>query len=187
MASPHAAGPRVDGAVLQERNPYAPPEAPVEDPLPPDTSAITAFPRFSAWWVTLLTIITYAIYMTYWMYTRTQVLNRLRPGAIPTPLIHLGLGAFFLYLAASFASIVYPESRDMEMAANVATILSAIILLVWLFWMRSGLNSILGASRGERLWMGPVLTFFLQVIYLQYKINQAIDSSPGLPRARAGA
>ncbi|MBU2709416.1 DUF4234 domain-containing protein, partial [Zooshikella marina] len=55
--------------------PYA---APTSD-LAPDTfheESIYELPRFSAWGVFFLTLVTFGLYYYYWMYRRTLIINR---------------------------------------------------------------------------------------------------------------
>jgi hypothetical protein len=48
-------------------------------------------------------------------------------------------------------------------------------MLIWAFSFRNRLNILSGEARGSDYWAGPVLTFFLQTLYLSYKVNQLID------------
>ena len=49
-------------------------------------------------------------------------------------------------------------------------------MLIWVYTLRNRLNRIIGAQEEDERWIGPVATFFFQILYLQYKINQAIDA-----------
>lgn len=50
-----------------------------------------------------------------------------------------------------------------------------VIYYICAYKLRSQIHERLGVRKGDRLWIGPILTFFFSNIYIQYKINQAID------------
>ena len=160
---------------MSETNPYAPPQAVVDD-VSPNRSSITAFKRFSTWGVVLLAIVTLSIYVPYWLYTRTKVLDRIAPQEpIPRLVINAAITLFIFSMLFSFIEGAYP-TFGVKLSSSLLSLLSGVSFIVWAFMFRSRLNTILGASSGDPLWLGPVMTFFFQILYLNYKINQGIDA-----------
>src|SRR5271169_194732 len=84
-------------------NPYAPPKARLEAWVNP--GSVQAFPRFSTWGVLLLGVVTLGIYPLYWLYTRTEILNR----TLPSKQIPMGLASavVVLFIANVAASLVH--------------------------------------------------------------------------------
>ena len=165
-------------------SPYAPPKSQLASPGA-DNAAVLRLPRIRTLAVIALTIITLSLYLPYWLYTRSTILNDLQERPISRTFMML---AVLVYLA-SFAMIIpeslYPDSQQIILASSAASLVSNIIMLVWVFSFRNRLNEMTAVTRGSKFWLGAVLTFFFQVFYLQYKLNQLIDAwrdtEPGQP------
>jgi hypothetical protein len=163
-------------------NPYAPPKANLDAWVTPAT--VQAFPRFSAWWVLVLGVVTAGIYPFYWLYTRTEILNRMLPSkAIPMGLVVSALMLFVANVAASLVSLVYPDDLGVGALSSVINAVSTIVTLVWVFKFRNRLNERFVSQRGDRYWISGVLTFLFAVLYLQYKLNQLIDREKSVTSA----
>ena len=162
---------------MEHANPYAPPEARLEDPRGRGT-LIAQFPRFSAWWVLLLSVATLALYLGYWLYTRSRLLGKLAPAySVPPTVVYAGAVIFVGNFAIGFVlALLYPDDRAMELVANVVNIFGQLVFLVWLFWFRNRMNALARAEGLEGRWLSALLTLFFSAIYLQYKINEAIDA-----------
>ncbi len=150
-------------------NPYATPKAQL------DTEAVRgnvlAFPRFSAWFVFLLTWLTLGIYHAYWIYTRGRITNRVLPsGGVPLGLTIAVVILFCANLIASFASGMEPENRHLQMLGLLLSVAQWIVHLVWIFTFRDVLREISNKPAVSG-WM----TFFFSQLYFQYKINEFID------------
>jgi hypothetical protein len=170
---------------MSETNPYAPPQAVVDD-VPPNRGSITAFTRFTTWGVVGLAVITLSIYVPYWLYTRTKVLDRVAPEKpIPPLLINAAIMLFILSMLFSFLEGAYPTA-GVKLSSSLLGLLSGVSFIVWAFMFRSRLNTLLGASSGDPLWLGPIMTFFFQILYLNYKINQGIDAEAAGRNPAAG-
>lgn len=99
---------------------------------------------------------------------------------LPERKIPLGLswGVIILYIiniAFGFTEGYYETNRDITMVSQIINIVTNVLLLIWVFSFRNRLNILSGSERGSDYWAGPVLTFFFQVLYLSYKVNQLID------------
>jgi hypothetical protein len=159
-----------------QQNPYIPPEANLQSHNN-NNNKIENFPRFSTWGVFGLSIITLGIYYPYWLFTRTKILNQVCDNKISTTLVNIVIAFFIINVVLSFMSGFSPKDADMSIMANIANLLYAIINLYWVFTFRSRLHEMAGDNYPSNFKLGGILTFFLQVLYLQYKINEYIDHS----------
>jgi len=156
-------------------NAYAAPEATLESSFRAGDE-ISAFPRFSTCWVLLLSIVTLSIYMFYWLYSRTRILNRLMPDSpisvwLYGPTIALVIANFVIgFLDGFYGSVVM-----LSLLSSLCGMLSTILLIVWVFSFRNRLNRLAGSGKSSACYAGPILTFFLGIWYMSYKINQLID------------
>jgi hypothetical protein len=164
----------------ETQNPYAAPASNVaSDSLGQDVSKIKSFKRFTTWGVLGLAIITLGIYAYYWMFSRTKTLNTLIPEnkiagwMVPTIII---FGVINILL--SLLPLLAPEQAvTIQMLSTPFSIIGFVLGLTWAFKFRNRLNIISGSSKGNVFWLGPILTFFFQLYYFQYKINQMHDAS----------
>ena len=148
-------------------NPY---KAPESDVLNRNLECkVSNFKRFSAWGVFGLGFITLGIYYVYWIYTRTQVINEFHTRKIATgPAIGLVIVVIISFLFGIYSGATEQTNALFEGVINIAYF---VLYLVAVFAIRGCLIEI--ADRK----ISGVLTFFFSAIYLQYKINEAIDES----------
>lgn len=168
-------------------NPYLTPEANLVNEATDSSgvAAIKQFPRFTTWAVVGLAIITLGIYGYYWLYSRTKILNRLIPeNPIAKWLPATTIGLMLLYWVMSLlplflmgGDMMSPESSmsGLMIIAPIVNIAVLILFLMWIFGFRSRINQITGAQKGNMFWLGGILTFFINVYYFQYKINEMHD------------
>ena len=166
-------------------NPYATPEADIQ-PQTADGSAFDDFPRFSAWWVALLGLITQWLYGYYWFYNRTMILNRHCPeNPIPNALVITTLTIALSTTVLSFApeGWVYDPLINSGIDPNLyfygfmgVVLVEWVLWIVWAFAFRARINQLSGANSFDAEWTSGLLTFFFSSIYLAYKINQIKDS-----------
>ena len=162
------------------QNPYAAPASNVaSDSLGQDVSKIKAFKRFTTWGVVGLAIITLGIYGYYWMHTRTKVLNSLIPENKIAPwLVPAVIGLGVINILLSILPLVSPENAVAASQISLPfSIIGFVLVVMWAFKFRNRLNIISGSRKGSPFWLGPILTFFFQLYYFQYKINQMHDAS----------
>ncbi len=153
----------------EARNPYQTPASDVN--FAGDKEGITHFRRFSAWAVFGLSLITLGIYALYWLYTRSKIINGFHTRKIADGLI---LGCVTVFVLSMFTELLvwlYGESELLEVINGLASILYFVLYLVLLFTFRNRLLHLIGSR------INPILTFIFSCIYLQYKINVAIDES----------
>lgn len=154
-------------------NPYSAPEADLEKPQ--QANDLSVFTRFSTWAVVGLSIITLGFYTIYWLYTRTDKLNSIIEDKISKGYIIATTVVYLLSMFLSYAPLVIGSTSEvMILAQPLTSLASAIMMIVWVFKFRNRLNRVTH-SEGKPTWCGPILTFFLQTLYLNYKINHNID------------
>lgn len=161
-------------------NPYAPPRAPVDDVR---NAADPSFRRINTWSVFLLEVVTLGLYAPYWLYTRSRIWNSRQPSqrmeaAVPMVAMVLSL----VSLPAALAAGIYADHLGLQTLSAGAQLGSKLVILITAFNFRSVMNRQY-PGRGSPYWVNGLLTFFLLVLYLNYKLNQRLDSGNlGTPR-----
>ena len=170
-------------------NPYAAPAANIRPELSTD-SGFDPFPRFSAWWVFLLGVITLGVYFAYWLFSRTQVINRHYPEiAISPGLVWTAIAFYVGDWAVTFIQIVQAftdptmsssESAVIVLGGAVVSLMAWVMVIAWSMTIRSKLIEISSRAPGIPADISAVITavaaiFFVAPIYLAYKINQQKD------------
>ena len=153
-------------------NPYKTPSA---DLIGQPYQAINRFERFSTWYVVGLTLITFTIYYIFWLYRRTKILNQISPHKISDWFMLITMLLFFFSLLVSVGELLHEQSQTYILASDALGLVSGIFEMIWVFKIRNRLVDDVIKTENPRAQIGPALTFFLQIFYLQYKINQQID------------
>jgi len=148
-------------------SPYEAPSADLE--VEGVGKGISNFERFSAWGVFGLSFITLGIYPVYWLYTRSKVLNSFSDNEIPLNLLNILIGVVIISFATSFLSGFMPENNSLLTLNGLSSLAYMVLYLVVLFKFRNRLRDITNTK------ISGIITFFGSAIYLQYKINEAID------------
>lgn len=162
---------------MSDHNPYAAPEAEVAMPSTDNAiDRIKTIKRFTTWGVVGFSIITLGIYGFYWLYSRTKTLNNsLDEGQrIPQWVILGALLSYVLYILLSIGSGFVPE---LAAIGGLLAIVYIVLYLIWIYKFRSRINMLTATKRGDKFWIGPILTFFINIFYFQYKINQIHDNT----------
>ncbi len=128
------------------------------------------FKRFSAWGVFGLSVITLGLYPIYWLYSRARKLNEFHQNPLSEPLLLAYVGVSIAILVLSFTEPFVPALGAMSGALDSLSLVNLVLYLMVLFKLRNRLAEVIGGS------LGGIMTFFFNVIYLQYKINEAIDA-----------
>lgn len=154
-------------------NPYSAPEADLETPVA--AHDLSVFPRFTTWAVFGLSIITLGLYSLYWIYDRSKKLNSITEDKISHGFMTATLVVYLASYVLSFAPLIMGFGSEMlAILEPLLSLASFVMMIVWVFMFRNRLNTIT-QSEGKPTWCGPILTFFFQVLYLNYKINQHLD------------
>ncbi len=152
-----------------ESNPYEAPKSDIN--VASGNNDILKFDRFSAWGVFGLSIITLGFYPIYWLYKNSNIANSLHEQKISMPLVYTLMVLFFVTLLTGFTN-----NETMLIISGIANLVYFVIYLIVLFTLRSRLQDIMDNSGGINSKLSGILTFFFNAIYLQYKINEKIDS-----------
>ena len=152
----------------KESSPYATPNSDLNTVGGSDK--ISNFKRFSAWGVFGLSIITFGMYPIYWLYSRSKVLNSFSENGISTILLNIFIVVVVVSFSSGVLSGIMPGNPIISAVNGIAAIPYMILYFVVLYKLRNRMNDITTSK------IGPILTFFGFVIYLQYKINEEIDS-----------
>jgi hypothetical protein len=167
---------------MTEQNPYSAPESNLDTPKAiTGTSKIHIFDRFGSLIVFLLSGLTLNLYMIFWLHNRTTKLNTIADKKISIVLLYVML----VTGVVTFMMIVIPESffegsMILTTAILIALPIYAVTYFIILYKIRARLINILNddIAEEEHVHVGVIMTFFFNVIYLQYKINQGIDELP---------
>ena len=165
---------------MSDNNPYSAPDADLAvESTGSSIDKVKQFPRFTTWAVVGLTMITLGIYAFYWLYSRTKMLNNLLPENKVAAWLPIGtLVAYVIYFLLSFAPLVMGSPDLMAATAGLSAVFSIVymvLFIIWVYAFRNRLNILSGSNKGDMFWLGGILTFFINVYYFQYKINQMHD------------
>ncbi|XPF92914.1 DUF4234 domain-containing protein [Colwellia sp. RE-S-Sl-9] len=146
-------------------------EAPKADLSTPSTDKpILQMKRFSAWGVFGLSIITFGIYLIYWMFTRVNKINTLSKVAKANVI------GMYIYIAASIFSNVVLYGFTLVNVSLALSLISLVAFYVAIYSLRSAITEVINEGTKEKVKIGPIKTFFFNILYFQYKINEAIDN-----------
>jgi Domain of unknown function (DUF4234) len=163
-------------------NPYAAPRTAFGDPTDPsdeyDGTSEYEGERRPVVLCILLTIVTLGFYPAIWLLKRSAFLDRLNASqslgtALPTVVIVMNTLGFAAAFAGKEASAI---SSFLSLGAGVCA-------LVANFRVAAILRSDF-ARTGRFLSVSSVLTFFLSIYYLQYKINEAAETPARVKRKK---
>jgi hypothetical protein len=161
-------------------DPYQPPAVDVTPPDVRSEDSIQVFEKFSTWYVFGLSFITLGLYPVYWMISRSRRLNRLKHiEPVSETYMQITAVAWVLSYAVDIGEFYLMENLNYMLFSKVYSVVTAIMFLVWEFMFRNRLNTFLERSSEKTSRLGPLLTFFLGVIYLSYKVNQNLELAQG--------
>ncbi|WP_462179628.1 DUF4234 domain-containing protein [Pseudoalteromonas gelatinilytica] len=153
----------------ESANIYEAPEAELTQQNNGGNKPILNFDRFSAWGVFFLCLFTFGIYSVYWLVSRTNKANALAKNQVSQGLVYGYVALYIVNIALSFAGIS-PE------IGGIMSLISFVVAIVLIFSLRTSIKELINEGSNEPVHLGGILTFFFNVIYFQYKINEAIDN-----------
>jgi len=134
-----------------------------------------SLPRIPTLTVIAFSILSLGLYGTYWLFTRTQIINRIHDKKIPMSVPHTVIGLLLVNLIFSIMSGANPENMDYRDLASLSGLCFSLANLFWVFLLRNRIHRITLAGEKSLFWLNGIFTFLFQVFYLQYKINEYID------------
>jgi len=162
-----------------ESNIYSTPEANLVSNHEGDHPVLN-YKRFSAWAVFGLSVITMGYYAYYWMLTRTTTTNLLAEKKFNKAFIYIAL-----VLAISSTGLTYGGggSPELAIAGTVLSLIGGVFYIYSIFAMRNRIRDIINTSSSLPVKLGGIKTSFFGAIFLQYKINEAIDLQTAITAA----
>jgi len=154
---------------------YKPPESKL---TVDDYGNINLFKRVSAWYTIIFTILTLGLYFPYWLHTRTRILNRIAHQKISAYFANFTALLFVATYVLLIAEVTFERFTNLQVVMQYFTYLpildlvANILILVWVFKFRNRLQKTFSTSEFN---IGIIVTFFFQIVYLQFKINVLID------------
>jgi len=121
--------------------------------------------------------VTQWLYSVIWLYNRTKVLNKIsKSDPISSGYVNTSIACFIVGLALDvYTRVSGNEAMNVLLASAVIYLISAIFIVIWCFKIKRLIEDLPVAGLPMRL--SGFMTFLFHVIYLQYKINQLIDTS----------
>jgi len=138
-------------------------------------SPMQNLPRISTWSVVAFSILSLGIYNTYWIYTRTQIINQLHDKKIPMAIPHTVIGLLLVNFIFSIMSGANPDNQEYRELASLSGLVFSLSNVFWVFMLRNRIHHLTLAGVKSLFWLNGIFTFLFQVAYLQYKINEYID------------
>lgn len=123
-----------------------------------------------------LCVLTFGLYVIYRLFILTNQVN----GNVRRPISHwFVISAISVHLISLFSLIIYFAIKNPELLifSKVMHLISSIFHVTWLIKIRNRINLVSGVGKGSKFWLSPVLSSFLHVIYIQYKINQFLQTN----------
>jgi hypothetical protein len=163
--------------------PVAPGPAVGESPLP-------GLKRTSVVLVVVLSFLTVAIYYPVWFLRRRSALNglhardKLNAGVFVVAIVLFSAGLVLLVMSGALEGFgeglgsrdLLAVSKGLEGFAQFLNLVAAIALLIQCFKVRRILMEHVQARTGQPIALSAAATFFLQIFYLQHKINRILGA-----------
>jgi len=159
-------------------------------------SPLPGLKRTSVTLVIALSFLTVAIYYPVWFLRRRRALNglhardKLNAGVFVVAIVLFSVGLLLMLVSGALEGFgeglgrhdLLAVSKGLEGFAQFLNLVAAIALLIQCFKVRRILTEHMQARPGRPVSLSGLATFFLQIFYLQYKINRILDSGGAGPR-----
>ena len=133
-------------------------------------------PRISTWHVFALNILTLGLYYPYWLYTRTMIINQVHTKKIPDSLISTVFAILIINILFAFVAGAPAEEQTNQVTLNPLSLMYIISTWLWAFTIRNRIHQMTHAVKHSGYWLNGILTVLFPLLYLQYKINEYIDT-----------
>ena len=122
-----------------------------------------------------LCVFTFGLYVIFRLFTLTKQLNGTGVKPVSFWFVVSAISVHLISLAGLAVFLVAAGSQELLLFSKLMHLVSAIFHVTWIIKVRNRINLVSGAWKGSKLWLDPVLSSFLHVIYIQYKINQCLQ------------
>jgi hypothetical protein len=126
----------------------------------------------------LLCIFTLGSYLIVKLYQFSKQINQHTDNKISNAFMLIAIVLFTISLISIFYGLIHlPDTTFLKGSIGIHVI-SSIFDIAWIMMVRNRFNLIYGAHKGDKLWLSPFVTSIFHVIYMQFKINQALMKAP---------
>lgn len=125
----------------------------------------------------ILCILTLGGYLIYKLYTFSVQINENTELKISKLFITITILLFSVSLITLAIGLSYLPEKQILISSLGLHVISTIFDISWILMVRNRMNLITGAKKGDLLWLDPLKTSLLHVIYMQHKINQWHEQS----------
>ncbi|WP_299807309.1 hypothetical protein [uncultured Shewanella sp.] len=122
----------------------------------------------------VLCILTIGSYLIYKLYRFSSQINKNTELKISNFFIAIAITLFTISLGSLIYAIAHFQDLDILRTSIGIHVISSVFDITWIIMVRHRINLISGSNKGDELWLNPVITSILHVIYMQHKINQAL-------------
>lgn len=122
----------------------------------------------------VLCILTFGSYLIYKLYQFSTQINRHTCLKISSLFIYTTVALFSISLASlAYGLANYHDLSILKSSIGIHMV-SSFFDVTWIIMVHNRINSISNSNKGDELWSNPYITSILHVVYMQYKINQAL-------------
>lgn len=126
--------------------------------------------------VLALCVFSFGLYVIFRLWQLTNILNSKTENNISKVFTTITISIHLVSLLGLIYYFLFPAPATLLLIAKLLHLLSTIFHIIWIIKVRNRINRINNVSKGNMLWLDPILSSFFHVIYFQHKINQSIAS-----------
>ena len=126
--------------------------------------------------VLALCVFSFGLYVIFRLWQLTNILNSKTENHISKVFTTITISIHSVSLLGLIYYFLFPAPATLLLTAKLLHLLSTIFHIIWIIKVRNRINRINNVSKGNTLWLDPILSSFFHVIYFQHKINQSIAS-----------
>lgn len=126
--------------------------------------------------VLALCVFSFGLYVIFRLWQLTNILNSKTENHISKVFTTITISIHLVSLLGLIYYFLFPAPATLLLTAKLLHLLSTIFHIIWIIKVRNRINTINNVSKGNMLWLDPILSSFFHVIYFQHKINQSIAS-----------
>ncbi len=133
------------------------------------------FERASVVKTITLSMLTFGLYVVYKLYDLSLKLNPKVVSPISKWFMNTSLAITLVSYAGFLVYFSTDASQQLLITFKLIHVVSSAFHLVWILKVRNRINEVSAAEKGSKVWLHPFMSTFFHVIYMQYKINEALS------------
>ncbi|MDP7143230.1 MAG: DUF4234 domain-containing protein [Alphaproteobacteria bacterium] len=128
----------------------------------------------TTWLLFLLYAVTYGIYGAYYAAKKTRVINSYLEDKdhISEKLTQFLIIGAYMALFLAIGCSLDKDNTSLDNLSSAVNAVWGISMIVWGFMVRTRMNYLLSADKGEAKYFSKLWTFLFTPFYLNYKVNQ---------------